>query len=529
MEKEKHKQQDEKAGWNRRKFLKIMPLAMTAPYLLRRSSAAAAAALPGSGLNFADKPITPEKLLETVPQPVLPSRPDLVKMYEKCWLIGLAKSQHGTPENGFVDWYIDAAFDSRIFQWDTSFSIAWAKYSQGGLPSITSQDNFYRKQHADGAIGGVIKKKDGSDNQPTDSPSFTHNNLFSWAEWEYYQVTGDSSRFERVVPILKKYANWVAKHRRHKNGHYYWSGFGSGMDNSPRSKARAFYPPYGWVDYDGNEALAAYYLVKMAEVIGDEKTAKEFRALHREIKEIVNRDMWSEEDRFYWDIDRDGSFMKVKTIASFWPMWGRITEEKHVEGLVRHLNDAKSFNRPHRVPTTAADEPTYVPSGGYWRGSIWAPTNHMVVLGLMANNRLKLAREIVQNHLNNMSVIFKESETVWENYSPEFAKPGAPAKSDFVGWSADGPIAQLIESYIGINVDVPQNRIVWNLLTTEEVGLRNLKFGDSTIELIAGERKLLSDPVELKIKTGREFDLILNNGENSVKKKIPIGTNSIKI
>lgn len=499
---------NKKTYWHRRDFLK--------------SISAAAATFPFMGLDKNPSLLSPKvkEVLNMVPQPVLPGRPDLIEMYKKCWALGLKNSEHGTDQNGFVDWYIDASFDNRIFQWDTCFALAWAKYSQGSLPNIKSLDNFYRKQHSDGAISGVIRKKDGTDDQPEDAPWFTRNNLFSWAEWENYKITGDDSRFERVIPILKNYARWIRKNRRHDNGHFFWSGWSSGMDNSPRSRANKFYPPYSWIDYDANEALAAYYLIKMAEVIGDKQTVRQYRQIHNHITKLVNRDMWSEEDRFYWDLDKDGSFMKVKTVASFWPLWGRVARDRQVEGLIYHLKDADSFNRPHRVPTLAADNKSYASSGRYWRGSVWAPTNHMIVKGLQANNRHKLARDIVLNHLNNMSAVFQGTQTVWENYAPEFTKPGKPAQPDFVGWSADGPIAQLIENYIGINIDVPNNKIRWNLLTTEEVGLKNLEFGESTIEVIAKERNKESDPITVEIETQHSFDLELFNGDHIFKRSI---------
>ncbi len=519
---------DKTSHWNRRKFLKSVPFALGAPFVLTRNARGREKQSPLAQSD--DKPITAEEVLKAVPEPVIPNRQDLKEMYQRCWVLGLESSELGIPGSGFVDWYIDAAFDNRIFQWDTCFSLAWAKYSQGSLPNMQSLDNFYRKQHDDGAISGVIQKETGKDDQPKDSPWFTRNNLFSWIEYEYYRTTGDDSRFERVVPILANYARWVKRNRRHDNGHLYWSGWSSGMDNSPRSRADKFYPPYSWVDYDGNEALAAWYLAKMAEVINDQETADEFYQWHAELKKLVNRDMWSEEDRFYWDLDKDDSFMKVKTIASFWPMWGRVAEEKHVEGLVHHLNDTTSFNRPHRVPTTAADEEGYTFSGRYWRGSIWAPTNHMVTKGLMANDRIKLARDIVLNHLNNMAAVFNSTDTVWENYAPEYSKAGQPAKSDFVGWSAVGPIAQLIENYIGIIPDVPDNRIDWNLLTTEKVGLRNISFGeDNNVELIAGERRYYTDPVKVSVKTQKPFTLRLFDGQQTYTKQIAKGSSEITV
>jgi len=34
------------------------------------------------------------------------------------------------------------------------------------------------------------------------------------------------------------------------------------------------------------------------------------RALHAEIRELVNRAMWSREDQFYWDLAKDDSFKR---------------------------------------------------------------------------------------------------------------------------------------------------------------------------------------------------------------------------
>ncbi|MEA1875387.1 MAG: trehalase family glycosidase [Bacteroidota bacterium] len=470
-----------------------------------------------------------DSLLKTVPAPIIPSRPDLIAMYQKCWEIGMNKTEKGTIENGFVEQYVDAAFDRRIFQWDTCFSVAWAKYSQGALPSIVSLDNFYRKQHADGAIAGVIRKSDGADDQGTETSWFTRNNLFSWMEYEYYCHTGDSSRITSILPILKKYSNWVKQNRRHTNGHYWWSGWGSGMDNSPRSIADKPYPPHSWIDYDAIEAMSAYYIVKLARVVGDQEIEKEFQDLYEELEQLINSSMWCEEDGIYWDLDKDDSFLKVKTVASFWPLWARITNENQVDKLVSHLNDTSSFNRPHRVPTLAADDPKYVDTGHYWLGSIWSPTNHMIVKGLNANNRHQLSREIVCNHLDNMSAVFKETGTVWENYAPEAAEKGNLARPDFVGWSAVGPITELIENYIGITLDVPANTVYWNLLSTEKLGVRNLLFGNAPIELFCNQRESLDDRIEITTQTSKSFILIINNGEKTVTKKIKAGKHKFRL
>ena len=122
-----------------------------------------------------------------------------------------------------------------------------------------------------------------------------------------------------------------------------------------------------------------------------------------------------------------------------------------------------------------------------------------------------------------MAEVFKETGTVWENYAPESAKPGNWAKPDFVGWSAVGPIAQLIENYIGITLDVPANTIYWNLLSTEKLGLRNVRFGDSDIEIFCDERKSVEDPVNITVQTSKPFTLKMNNGRKIINQQIEPG------
>ena len=73
---------------------------------------------------------------------------------------------------------------------------------------------------------------------------------------------------------------------------------------------------------------------------------------------------------------------------------------------------------------------------------------------------------------------------MWENYAPEYVKPGKKAKKDFVGWSALGPIALLIESVIGIDVDAPTNTITWNIHRTDVHGVDNLRFQKENISLL---------------------------------------------
>jgi hypothetical protein len=107
----------------------------------------------------------------------------------------------------------------------------------------------------------------------------------------------------------------------------------------------------------------------------------------------------------------------------------------------------------------------------------------MVVRGLENNGQRELAEQIALEHLQVITGIFKDTGTVWENYAPDAAKPGAPAKPDLVGWSGLGPILYLIEYGIGVHVDAPSNTITWNIRSPQRVGIERLRFGGTTVLL----------------------------------------------
>lgn len=49
--------------------------------------------------------------------------------------------------------------------------------------------------------------------------------------------------------------------------------------------------------------------------------------------------------------------------------------------------------------------------------------------------------------------MFRETGTLWENYAPEYAGRGHPAKPDFVGWTGVSAITIPIEYVVGLRLD----------------------------------------------------------------------------
>lgn len=443
---------------------------------------------------------------DRLPLPVLDGNPEFVELWKAAWRIAWNKIAQGTPENGFASEYMDEGFNEQVYQWDSCFMSLFAIYGCDVFPAMAALDNFYSKQRADGYIQRVYEESTGLPvTEPTADEPLVNPPLFAWAEAQYYHITGDSSRISRILPVLIRYFEWIETNCRTDKGKglLYTTPLGSGMDNTPRPGVGKA----GWVDFSSQQAFAARCISELADVTGDTAMARVFQGKHAELATTINSLCWNEINSFYYDLREDGRLSVVDHIGGFWPMKARIAEDKKISMMISLLLNPRYFARPHMIPTLSWSDSCYDPKGHYWRGSVWAPTNYMVVSALNDNGYPELADQIAVNHLTNMAqvlnsfipdekrIAFEERygdgyRTIWECYSAEEPEPATRwdntfySRQDFVGWSGLGPIAMLIENVLGINVIGYQNTISWWVHRTDRHGIERLRLRDQRISLI---------------------------------------------
>jgi hypothetical protein len=182
---------------------------------------------------------------------------------------------------------------------------------------------------------------------------------------------------------------------------------------------------------------------------------------------------------------------------------------EQARALVKQLCNPETFGRLNRVPTVAADEPGYDPKGGYWRGSVWAPTETMVIRGLENYGYSDLARELTLSHLELVAQVFKQTGTIWENYAPDAMKPGQPAKRDFVGWSGIGPIMYLLEYAIGLKPDAAHNELLWELHADARAGCERFRFNGHVASLVAEPLARETGKLRVSVESDGDFKLRL--------------------
>lgn len=444
----------------------------------------------------------PDDWRKNLPEPVVDKHPGWVDLYYDTWRIA---DQQKSEYNG--KFLFDTAFTKgRIWMWDTVWISHFGVYVQDANPRITNpmhgHDLFYGVQRADGCIPHVW--------DVTGSHDWgVHNPIFSLGELNAYRHTGDKSRLTRALPVLDRFYFYLKGKYRDPSGLYRSFDWNNGMDNRPS--------PGMSIDSTCEQAMVAGQLKEMAELVGDKERAARFAEEHLALKTLINDKMWHRDDNFYVDCNGSGQPVNVWSVASYWALLSKVAPADRAKSMKDHLFDPANFKTPMRVPTLGRKSPDYDgKGGGYWKGSVWIPTNTMVIKGLLEYGYLAEAREIASNGLDGMFQTWKKTGTLFENYDQE--KPGAPggsSKADFVGWSGVQPITTLIEYIIGIRTHAPENKITWTLRLTEKHGVRKLKWGPNygrQADLIADARNAAGDAVTIHVTTNSPFTLEVDAG-----------------
>lgn len=344
-----------------------------------------------------------------------------------------------------------------MWLWDSVFHSLALKYISPEL-AYESLKAVLDTQKEDGFIPHM--------SSPYHSSDITQPPLLAWGFWKLYNFTKDKEVIRENFPKLKKYLEWNLKNRdANKNYLCEWhieenpmsrSGE-SGMDNSPRfDKALVM----DAVDFSSFMANDIECLIKMAEILGYKDEKSYLENIYEKIKENINLLLWDDDHKFYYDRTLSGSFNKIKTVASFTPLFAGVVDQKRAEYLVEHLLDKEEFATEFPVPSTAKNEPSY--STDLWRGPTWINYNYLIIKGLKRYGYDELAEDIAKKTIYEIAHWYQEEGVIFEYYDsskkrkPSFLDRKGPCNPPYdirrkifpirdYGWTASIFITLLIE------------------------------------------------------------------------------------
>jgi hypothetical protein len=393
------------------------------------------------------------------------------RMYQTAIQIAEKKIRGGPGDPVYPKAFVDAAFSPHIFLWDTCFIATYAKYHQAELPIANALDNFYVRQDPDGFICREYDQF-GRSFWPKDHPVSINPPLLAFAELELYGQSNDRERLAHAYPSLKRFFEFLVRTYRCEDGLYFSDALGSGMDNIARYPdgwrddhrgipMHNLYPEVfaysglnaAWnrqgrsVDFSAQMALFADNLAAIARRIGETDDLAAYADAHADVARAVNQHCWNESDGFYYDLGY-GAQIRRKHIGMFWVMLAGIVPPARLAPMLGHLTDPAQFWRKFPVASFPADQDGFSPLGSYWMGSVWAPTNYMVIRGLERVGKKPLAARLARQYYWSVAQVFKATGTFWENYAPDALTRGNDSRPDFCGWTGLVPIA-LYHEFIG--------------------------------------------------------------------------------
>ncbi|MBN2155328.1 MAG: alpha,alpha-trehalase [Candidatus Lokiarchaeota archaeon] len=463
-----------------------------------------------------DKQLDKSKL----PSPVFEAIPEFIELYWKAWELAWEHVlyREDSPQKFYID---EAMTPDTIWIWDTLFMSLFCKYGYTEFPGIESLNNFYFILHDN--------KNHPARVQHPDNPP-----LFAWVEYEYAKLTGDLMRLKWVLEenqYLQKHFEFIEKAHRFKfipgcnipmmvkmtKYGYVWSGTSSGMDNTPRGRGK--YWKILWVDLIAQQALSAYYISLIASCLHNSHLQSIFLQRYIEIKKLINRYYWDEQDTLYYDLNRycPQNQIKVITPASFWPMLAEVPSREQSIKMVQHIKNPETLGGFLPWPTVARNDKNFDEKGQYWRGSVWVPTSYMATKALEKYGFFEVARTTSEQLLKVMYQTFHDftPHTIWEAYCPIAPKPATYKRNaryvrpEFCGWSALAPISLFIENLLGFySIDALRNEIHWNLHKdySGKLGIQNLHFGNIYTDILYEEN-------QFRVKSNLPYSLIVNKSE----------------
>ena len=477
-----------------------------------------------------DALVTYKEAKDRLPKPIWEGHESHLRCYDKAWEIAFSNIALPTENTGFVSSFIDTAFNGCLFMWDSSFILMFTKYADRIFNFQKTLDNMYSHQHDDGFICREIEEKTGGGHFSKHDVSSTGPNIMAWCEWEYYLNFSDKERLSKVFYPLLAFHRWFRKNRTWRDGTYFSSGWGCGMDNIPRLEPeyhRCFdHGHMVWLDTCMQAFLNCKILIDMARELSIEEYIPELEAEKKHLESVINDTLWDEKDGFYYDRYKDGRLNGVRHIGAFWSLIAECASKERAERMISRLLDENEFNTPLPIPALTKSHPGYCDDGGYWRGGVWAPTTYMVLKGLDNYNHSNLAHNIAKKHLDAIVEVFEREDTLFENYAPERFdgrfREGNPAKRDFVGWAGLSPIAIMFEYVFGIKPFAAENKIVWNVELLDRHGIEKYPFGsEGELTLLCEARKDKNEEPKIDIVSNIpvEIEVLWGDGNKKTVRK----------
>ena len=448
---------------------------------------------------------------------------DFVDIYDRTWAWMSDFWRKAEPELGLKNSFYAYNDGHTLSLYESCLSTFFLVYFNKKYPVHLMLDNFYSLQEESGAIRGEYNLETGKPILTDTNPEGLAPPLLAWVEYNLYHKVGAKTRVKNVMPTLMAYHDWLESNFKEENGLYAPPLEATMMENAPREGVK--YP----LDFNTQVAINALYMSAMADILNDKELGFRYKRQYFSLKTRINSLMWDPEDKIYYDLDENEERVKVKTIATFWPLLAEIPNEERAEGLIAHLQDPNVFGTENPFPTLAVNEPDFDEDGAGSRGAVVPAFTYMVIKGLEKYQKYEFAREAAIRHMYFVLDTFhpdgNKKGTLWQAYKP--FKDGPAVWKDNPNWNKPlnlahaglTTIALMIENIVGLYVSLPRKTVDWFVPTLELMGIEELPLKRNRITIVSNKS---SRGWEIRLESEKLYYFSIHLLDEGKKKTLPI-------
>lgn len=312
---------------------------------------------------------------------------------------------HLNRVSGNPDGYPHPAIAEGIeyFHWPISYSaqchMMETRWSRNPAVARGSLLNFLEAQRDDGFLPGRLWLGSRSTGP---EPDFYHAN-WGDAVLAVDAVHPDAHFLTQAYEGLARYARWLARERdpegsgmitvvnHYETGQEYMSRYlavDAASDTThwePRLALKG-------VDVTVYAHRLRRALARMARRLGRDAEAGEWEASADASARALMQEMWSEKDGIFTDVDAGtGERTGVKAAVGFYPLLTDLLDDHHLERLLTHLDDPRTFGTTWPIPSSSVDDPLFDARGLWkgkrhncpWNGRVWPMTTSHLLEGLL--------------------------------------------------------------------------------------------------------------------------------------------------
>jgi glycogen debranching enzyme len=319
---------------------------------------------------------------------------------------------------------------------------------------------------------------------------------------KYLEATGDIAFVKKEWNKIKKAIDFCYSTDRDKDGLIENTNVGHGWVEGGK-----IYGAHVTFYLAGLWASTLEYGNKIAKAIGENKLAALYGSDCGKVKQIIERDFWNKESKFYNDGKNiDGSFSPTKTIQVTVPMYFDVADpHKSAESVKEFFSNDYTTNWGARI--IGETNPLFNPRA-YHYGSVWPLFTGWAAL---AEYKYGYSLQGFQHVMNNL-MIYKN----WGLGYIEEVLNGIEYKPAGVcshqAWSESMSLQPLLEGMAGIRPDKLKNELIISPQIPagfDWVNVDNIPFGNKMISM-KYKSEAGADIYYLKSKPGTPINIVMS-------------------